>query len=137
MTIRKTDAAENEILDTGFDAVFNGGKMCLYTGSQPAAAANSATGTKLWEEDLPADAFAAAVAGIKAKAGTWQALGLAAGNAGYFRLKKAGDTDANTETEARLDGSVTATGGGGDVTLDNVNIAVGQSVTINTFAVSV
>jgi hypothetical protein len=31
-------------------------------------------------------------------------------------------------------GSVTATGGGGDLTLDNVNIASGQTVSVATWA---
>lgn len=137
MTIRKTDACENEILDTGFDAVFNSGVLELRTGGQPAAASAAASGTLLWSETLPADAFAAAAAGVKAKAGTWSAAAVAAGNAGWFRIKKASDTNAVTENEARLDGSVTATGGGGDLTLDNVALAVDQVASINTFSVSV
>ena len=35
-----------------------------------------------------------------------------------------------------LQGSVTATGGGGDLTLDNAVIAVSQVVTINTFTLT-
>lgn len=137
MTIRKTDACENETLDTGFDAVFNSGILEMRTGTQPAAASAAATGTVVWTKTLSADVFAAASAGVKGLVAALQAVGVAAGNAGWFRLKKAADTDAVTEAEARVDGSVTATGGGGDLTLDNVSIAVDQSVTVNSLAVTV
>jgi hypothetical protein len=136
VAITYTDNFANEVLDTGFDAIFNSGKLRIYSGSKPATANLASTGTLLWEEDLPADAFSAAAARAKAKAGTWQANGAAAGTAGWFRLCKASDTNAVTQAESRVDGTVTATGSGGDMTLDNTSIAVGQSVTVNTFSVS-
>jgi hypothetical protein len=130
MTIRLNDATKNAILDSGFDAVFNDGTLEIRTGTQPAAASDAASGTLLASITLPADAFAAASSGAKAKSGTWSdASANATGDAGWFRMK-------NGDDSARLDGSVTATGGGGDLTLDNVSIASGQAVTINTFSVS-
>jgi hypothetical protein len=130
MTIRLNDAAKNAILDSGFDAVFNDGTLEIRSGPQPAAASDAASGTLLASITLPADAFAAASSGAKAKSGTWSdASADAAGTAGWFRMKNSGDT-------ARLDGSVTATGAGGDLTLDNTSIASAQAVTINSFSVS-
>lgn len=35
-----------------------------------------------------------------------------------------------------IQGNVTATGGGGDLTLDNTSLASGQTVTITTFTVT-
>ncbi len=137
MTIRATPAARNAILDTGFDAIFNSGVLELRTGTQPASANDAASGTLLWSETLPADAFAASAAGSKAKAGTWEAAAVAAGSAGWYRLKQTADAASTDGTDERVDGSVTATGGGGDLTLDNVVLAVGQSVTITTFSVSI
>jgi hypothetical protein len=123
MTIRLNDACANDMLD-GLDATFNSGTLEIRTGTQPASANDAATGTLLASMTVPADAFSAAAARVKAKAGTWQDLAAdAAGDAGWFRLKNSGDT-------RRIDGSVTATGGGGDMELENISLAVGQDVTI-------
>ena len=130
MTIRLNDAAKNAILDSGFDAVFNDGTLEIRSGAQPSAASDAASGTLLASITLPADAFAAASSGAKAKSGTWSdASANAAGTAGWFRMK-------NGDDSCRLDGSVTASGNGGDLTLDNTSIASAQAVTINTFSVS-
>lgn len=127
MTITLNTALKNTLLD-GIDAVFNNGTCVLYTGAPPGAG-NAATGTVLATINLGADSFAAASGGTKAKNNTWTATATGAGVAGYFRLINAGATQI-------LEGTVTATGGGGDITLDNTNIAVGQTVTINTFVLN-
>jgi hypothetical protein len=137
MTIRLSTAAKNAILDTGYDAVFNSGILEGRTGAQPASANDAATGTLLFSMTLPADAFGAASGGSKAKLGTWQDTSAdAAGTAGWYRLKQAGDAGSTDGTDERQDGSITATGGGGDLQLDNTSIASGQQVTVNTFTVS-
>jgi hypothetical protein len=75
--------------------------------------------------------MAAAATGTKAKLGTWQdAAADAAGTAGHFRIY------ASNGTTAKMQGTVTATGGGGDMTLDNVVIALGQVVTITGFTLT-
>jgi hypothetical protein len=71
--------------------------------------------------------MAGALAGSKAKLGTWQASGIAAGIAGHYRIYDSGGN-------CKVQGTVTATGGGGDMTLDNVVIAVSQVVTIATYS---
>jgi hypothetical protein len=131
MAITYTDAAAHLALNALFDG-FNSGKIRIWSGSPPGPAA-APTGTLLVDEDLPASAFAAASGGSKAKAGTWSVTGTAAGTAGYYRLLASGDTGAAVETQVREEGTVTATGGGGDLTLDNVSIASGQVVTITSF----
>ena len=136
MAIAITDKAVQNILDTGYDAVFNGATLEIRSGTAPGPGL-APTGTLLCAITLPADAFASTVTRTKAKAGTWSGTGAAAGSAGHYRLKATGDTAAATQTEARQEGTVTATGGGGDLTLDNVSIAVGQVVTVNTFTVSI
>jgi hypothetical protein len=57
--------------------------------------------------------------------GTWtDASADATGTAGHYRLTQGSNIE---------EGTVTATGGGGDLTLDNVSIASGQTVTISTW----
>lgn len=73
--------------------------------------------------------MAAASNGSKALLGTWQDTSAdAAGTAGHFRIK-AGAT-------CHIQGNITATGGGGDMTLDNTLIAVGQQVTVTAFTLT-
>src|SRR5262245_51849256 len=125
MALDLNNALANALLDR-FDTEFPAGSILeIRTGGAPGAEA-AAGGTLLASITLPATPWAAASNGSKAKSGTWQANAGAAGTAGHYRLKNSGDT-------RRLEGSVTATGGGGDLTLDNVSIANGQQVTINTF----
>jgi hypothetical protein len=135
MATTKTTAFLNTVLDSGVDAVFNGGKIQIRSGAAPGASA-APTGTLLWEETLPADAFAAAASGAKTKNGTWEGAAVAGGTAQHFRMITSSDTAAATQNEARLEGTVTATGGGGDMTIDNVSIAAAQNVTVTGFTIS-
>lgn len=127
MPITLNTTLKNSLLD-GIDAVFNSGTLVIYTGAAPGAG-NAATGTTLVTITLAADSFAAASSGSKAKSGTWSATATGTGTAGYFRLINSGATQI-------LEGTVTATGGGGDITLDNTSISTGQTVTISTFSLT-
>lgn len=106
----------------------------IRSGSAPGVA-NAATGTLLVSFTLGASPWAAAgTAGDIASRSlaslplTATASGGAPTNAGHFRLKNAGDT-------RRVEGTVTVTGGGGDMTIDNISINTGQSVNITGFTV--
>lgn len=119
----------NDLLD-GIDSTFDAGTLEIRTGAQPANADAAATGTVLATIVLPADAFAAAAAGAKAKLGTWQdASADNTGTAAWFRLKNVGDT-------RRIDGDVTITSGGGDLELDSLSITIAQTVTITAFTLN-
>ena len=72
----------------------------------------------------------AAASGSKTLLGAWADVGAAAGNAGHFRIYQSNGTTAH------MQGSITATGGGGDMTLDNINIAVAQVVTVTGFTLT-
>jgi hypothetical protein len=122
-TLRNTQL--NQVQST----VSSGGLFRLYTGSVPANCAASATGTKLVEIDLPNTFMNSASSGSATLAGTWSASAVASGTAGYFRIY-----DASGNCYAQ--GVVTQTGGGGDMTLDNTNIASNQTVTVNTFTLT-
>lgn len=129
MAITINTAFGNAVLD-GFDAVFNSGTLEIRSGAAPGAD-NVATGTVLATILLPADALAPAAARSKAKSGTWQdAAADAGGTAAHFRLTSSGGTHV-------VEGSVSATGGGGDLQLDTVTLVAGQPVTITSFAFTV
>ena len=125
VTVRnaKLDAVETAI---GVSAVLK-----IRSGSAPSDCAAADSGTVLATITLPSDWMAAASSGSKAKSGTWQDTSAdATGTAGHFRLY------ASDGTTCHAQGTVTATGGGGDLTLDNTSIASGQSVTISSFTLT-
>jgi len=131
MAIQLSVAVRNARLDA-FEAVVGASPLLhLRTGAQPATCATADSGTLLASMTLPADFMAAPAAGVKAKSGTWSdPSGDAAGVAAHFRIKD------STNTTCHMQGTVTLTGAGGDMTLDNTNIAVAQVVTITSFALT-
>jgi len=79
--------------------------------------------------------MAAASGGSKAIAGVWQdASADNAGTAAHFRLYNSQATKDNTT--CFMQGTVTATGGGGDMTVNNVVFAAGQQFTVTTFTLT-
>jgi hypothetical protein len=128
---------------TGFAATFANGVIEIRSGTQPASADSAATGTLLGTVTLASGAFtpgsptngltfAAAANGAVSKSGTWSFVGIAAGTAGWFRLKGNGvDGGGASTTLPRLDGSVATSGA--DLNLSNIGIAIGAPNTIDTF----
>jgi len=128
MTIQLSVAVRNARADATEATVGASAVLKIRTGAQPSTCATADAGTVLATLNLPADWMAAASAGAKAKAGTWEDLSAdAAGTAGHFRIY------ASDGTTCHLQGSVTATSGGGDLELQNVSIAVGQAITVTSF----
>lgn len=127
MALQFSVAVRNARLDAIESTVGTSAKLQLRSGAPPATCATADSGTLLAELSLPSDWMAAASSGSVAKAGTWSGVGVAAGNAGHYRIKNSAGSTTHEQ------GTVTATGGGGDLTLDNVSIAVDQAITINTF----
>lgn len=122
-------AARNAALDAIETTVGASPTLEIRSGAVPANAAAADSGTVLATLPLPADWMAAASNGSKALLGTWQDTAAdAAGTAGHFRIKQGATT--------HIQGTVTATGGGGDMTLDNAVLAVGQQVTITAFTIT-
>ncbi len=130
MAMQLSVAARNARLDSIETVAGATAKLQIRSGAQPATCATAASGTLLAELTLPADYLANASAGSKAKAGTWSGAAVAAGTAAHFRVVD------NAGTTCHIQGSVTATSGGGDMELDNTNIANGQTVTVNTFTIT-
>lgn len=131
MAIKMSVAVRNARLDAIETAIGVSAVLKIRTGAPPANITDVDTGTVLATLNLPSDWMDPAAAGSKAKAGTWQdASADNPGDAGHFRIYA---TDGTTQ---HIQGTVTATGGGGDMTLDNISIAAGQTVTITSFTLT-
>lgn len=130
MALQLSTSVRNAMLDAIETTIGVTPYLDLRTGAQPADCSQADSGTELEHMALPSDWLAAASGGTKAKAGTWTGTGDAAGTAGHFRIKDSADTNCH------MQGSVTATSGGGQMELDNTVIAVGQTITINTFTLT-
>jgi hypothetical protein len=132
MTIQFSEAVRNARLDAVESTISTEPTLEIRSGSPPADTATADSGTLLVTIALPSDWMAAASSGAKAKLGTWAGVGAeAAGagtNAGHFRIKQSSTT--------HLQGTITGTGGGGDMTLDNISIAEDQAVTVETFTLT-
>ena len=144
MTVRlSTQLRTNLAGSTGFAATFANGIIEVRTGTQPATADAAATGTLLGTITLNSGAFtpgtstngltfATAAGGAVSKSGVWSFNGVAAGTAGYFRLKgNALDNDALSTTLPRLDGSIATSGA--DLNLSNISISPGAPSTVDSF----
>jgi hypothetical protein len=126
MTIRLPIASRNVAANAVADLVDAGsgaGLVRVYSGSQPASADLAATGTLLAAFTLNDPAFGSAVAGTATLvvSPALSTTGLAAGDAGWFRV-----VDSTGATV--LDGSVTATGGGGDLIMSTITVSVGLTL---------
>lgn len=131
MAIQLSTAVRNARLDAIETTVGVSAVLKMRTGAPPANVATADSGTVLATLNLPSDWMAAASAGAKAKSGTWEDLSAdAAGTAAHFRVY------ASDGTTAHLQGTVTATGGGGDLTVDNVVFAAAQAFTITGFTLT-
>lgn len=129
MAIQLSVAVRNARLDAIESTVGTAPILRIRTGAPPASCATADSGTVLAEMTLPSDWMAAASGGSKAKSGTWQDLAAnAAGTAAHYRLYDSAGTTCHEQ------GTVTGTGGGGDMELDNTSIAVNQQVTITTWS---
>lgn len=135
MAIQLSVAARNARLDAIETTIGTTPKLRMYSGAMPANCAAARTGTLLVDVALASDWMANAASGAKAAnnlpiATTGQAGAGAGTNVGYFCI-----TDA-AGTTVGLQGTVTATGGGGDMTVDNISIASGQAVNVTGFTLT-
>lgn len=130
MALQLSVAIRNAELDTFESIIGTGALLEFFTGAPPATCATADSGTLLCTLTLPSDWMNAASGGTKTKLGTWSGTVGANGTAGYFRVKDSAGVVCGAQ------GTVTATGGGGDLTLDNNVLATGQAVTMNTFTLT-
>lgn len=129
MAVQLSVAVRNARLDGIESTIGTAPTLEIRTGAQPANCAAADSGTLLASMTLPSDWMNAASGGTKTLAGTWQDLSAdAPGTAAHFRIKQG--------ATCGMQGSVTATGGGGDLELSSVSITAGQSVTITAFTLT-
>jgi hypothetical protein len=131
MTLQYSVAVRNAKLDAVETAIGLSAILKIRSGAVPASCATADAGTVLATCNLPSDYMAAAASGSKAKAGTWEDTSAdATGTAAHFRLY------ASDGITCHAQGTVTATGGGGDMTVDNVSFAAAQAFTITGFTIT-
>jgi hypothetical protein len=129
MAFQFSVTARNAALDAIETAAGTAPTLTIRTGSAPADCAAADSGTVLATLTLPSDWLGPASDGAKNLLGIWQdAAADAGGIAAHFRIKQGG--------VCHLQGTVTATSGGGDMQLDNVSLATGQQVTVTAFTLT-
>lgn len=131
MALQYSVTLRNAQLDTIETTIGTSAVLKFRTGAPPADIATADSGTVLATLNLPSDWLAAASSGAKAKTGTWEDTSAdATGTVGHFRIY------ASDGTTAHIQGTVTATGGGGDMTVDNTSFSTGQNVTVSSFQIN-
>ena len=129
MAYQFSTPARNASLDAIETAIGTAPTLELRSGAVPATCATADSGAVLATMVLPSDWLAAAATASKALLGTWQDLSAdAAGTVGHFRIKQG--------ATCHIQGTVTITGGGGDMTLDNNVLAASQQVSITAFTLT-
>jgi len=131
MAIQFSVGVRNARLDAIETTIGTSAVLKIRTGAAPANVATADSGTVLATLTLPSDWMAAASSGSKAKSGTWEDTSAdATGTAGHFRVY------ASDGTTAHIQGTVTATSGGGDMEVDNTSFASGQAFTVTGFTLT-
>lgn len=131
MALQLSVAVRNARLDSIESTIGTSAVLKVWSGSVPATCATADSGTQLASPSLPSDWMANASSGAKAKSGTWEDTSAdATGTAGYFRIYE------STGATCHIQGTVTATGGGGDMTVDNTSFASGQDFTVTSFTLT-
>jgi hypothetical protein len=131
VTIQLSTTVRNARLDTIESTIGVSAIMKIRSGAPPSNAGTADSGTVLATITLPSDWMAAAASGSKAMSGTWQDTSADnAGTAGHFRIYDSGGTTCH------IQGTITATGGGGDMEVDNTVLAAGQQFTVTSFTLN-
>lgn len=131
MAIQLSTTVRNARLDQIESTIGATAVLKIFTGSAPANCGTADSGTVLATVTLPSDWMNAASGGSKTKLGTWEDTSAdATGTAAHFRLYE------STGTTCHLQGTVTATSGGGDMEVDNTSFASGQQFTVSSFTLT-
>lgn len=134
MGLQYSVALRNNQLDQVESTVGTSAKLRLYSGSPPANCAAAATGTLLLDITLPADWMNVASGGTKTNLGAWGGVGTAEAGSGttvgYFRVWD------SAVSVCSVQGTATASGGGGDMTLGLATISAGQAVSVTSFVIT-
>lgn len=130
MTLQFAQSTAHAMLDAIETDLGASPVLYLRSGAQPATLAAADSGTLISTIAMAADAWANAASWAKAITAALQdASADNAGTLGHFRIKTSGGV-------SKIQGSITATGGGGDMTVDNTNVAAGQQIDVTSFAIN-
>jgi hypothetical protein len=129
MALQFGTTVRNNMLDNIETTISGSPLLLIMSSTLEATCATANNGTILAIINTPSDWLTNASSGSKSLSGTWTTTAITGGVAGHFRIKDSGST-------CHMQGTVTYSGSGGDMTLDNTNIATGQTVTINTFTLT-
>lgn len=130
MTIELSDALRNVRLDAIDTDIGTAGQLIIYAGTIPTTTGGTA-GTVILTLTLNNPAFGAASGGVMAlnvSGLSGAAVNASTETASYFRI-----TDG---TDVLLQGTISASGGGGDMIIDNTSVANGQTVTVTSFSLT-
>jgi len=129
-----------------FKNLFTDGIIHIYSGSQPADADTTESGTlllKITESSLAFTGgsatngleFRAVTSGVLSKNATvWSGVGLVTATAGWFRFYDNLNTTGASTTAVRFDGSVGTSGS--ELVLSSTSIAVSATTTVDTFTMT-
>ena len=137
------------LVGASFGTLFLDGVIYVYTGSQPATADLTESGTNILIISESGGAFTPAsptnglefeddpLAGVleKASAETWQGIGIGGGGtAGWFRFYANARTQGASTTAVRFDGACGTSGT--EMIMSSTTVVVGATTTIDTFSVT-
>ena len=132
MTIQLSVAVVNGMLDAIETVIGVSAVVKLKSGAQPANCATADSGTVISTMSLASDWAAAASSGSKAFSSTpiEDASADATETLAHYRVY------ASDGTTCHMQGTITATGGGGDMTVDNVSVTAGQVIRITGWTIN-
>jgi len=131
MALQYSIVVRNARLDVVESTISTTAVLKIKTGAAPANCDTADSGSVLATLTLPSDWMAAAASGVKAKSGTWEDTSADnTGTAAHFRIYAADGTTCH------IQGTVTATGGGGDMTVDNTSFAALQAFSVTSFSLT-
>lgn len=132
MSLQFSTTYRNALLDQLETTLGQTEVLKIFTGTVPATCATADSGTKLVEFDLAGSGdWGAASGGAKTLSGlTLSTTAAAAGTMGYFRLYASGAVTCH------MQGTVTLTAGGGDLTYDNTTVVSGQAIQLTGFTLT-
>jgi hypothetical protein len=131
MALKYSVSVANAQLDAIETVVGTTPILLIRTGAPPATCATADSGDVLATLTLPSDWMAAASSGSKAMSGTWEDTSADdTGTAGHWRIYDSG------QSAAHLQGTITITGGGGDMTVNNTSFAAGQAFSVTSFTIT-
>lgn len=131
MALQYSASVRNARLDAIESTTGTSAVLKIRSGSAPANCAAADSGTVLATLSLPSDWMAAASGGAKSMTGTWQDTSAdATGTAAHFRIY------ASDGTTCHIQGTVTVTGGGGDLQVDSTSITTAQQFTVTSFTIT-